>query len=286
VVTGSILGLLVIVAVGAPPWSTLYGQSPLAVNLDVISVHNSLPLGVNGGMSAAHWLGVEPMYGRDILMELVYGLRTSLGIAFAATVLTTVIGVVLGAVAALAPGWLAAIVDWLVDLTLAFPFLIFALGAMPVLVNRFYPDVPEPPDWFRVALLIVMISGFGWPYTARLIRGEIILIREREFIEAARAAGAGAARVLVREMLPNLWSPILVVSSLSLPDIVTAEAALSYLGIGILEPTPDLGRMVLVSTGYVSTDPWLAITPGVTLLVIVLAFNLFADSIRDALDPA
>jgi peptide/nickel transport system permease protein len=286
VITGVVLGLLVILAAGAPLWSTLYGQSPYAMNQDLLSVHNSLPLGVNGGMTGAHWLGVDPMYGRDILMELVYGVRTSLGIAVIATIVTTVLGVVLGGISGLAPAWVAVIVDWLVDMILAFPFIIFALAAIPIVINRFYPDVPEPPDWFRIVLLIVVMAVFGCPYTARLVRGEVVRLRGREFIQAARAAGATQTRVLVRELLPNLWPPILVVSSMTLPFLVTAEAALSYLGIGVLEPTPDLGRMVLASTSYVSTDPWYAITPGVTLLVLILAFNLFADSVRDALAQA
>jgi peptide/nickel transport system permease protein len=284
-VSASTLLVVVILAVGAPLFAKLYGQNPIDNHPELISYHNALPLGVNGGMTSTHWLGVEPGLGRDILMQLIYGLGTSLGIAFIAGVLTTVLGVLFGIFSGYATGWLAAVLNWFTDFILAFPFLIFSLAAIPTIVNRFYGNAPTTPWWFRIVVLILVLAVFDWPYTARIVRGQVLSLREREFVEAARAAGAGWGHMLFRQLLPNLWAPILVVFSLSVPQLITAEAALSFLQIGVLEPTPDLGRMLAKSVTYLATDPWFMIFPGVTILLLVLAFNLLGDSVRDALDP-
>jgi peptide/nickel transport system permease protein len=218
-------------------------------------------------------------------MQLIYGMRTSLLVAFAAAILTTALGVLVGIIAGYATGWLAALINWFTDFILAFPFLIFSLAAIPIVVNRFYGNAPEQPAYFRIMVLILILGAFGWPYTARIVRGQVLSLREREFVEAARAAGAGVGHMLFRQLLPNLWAPILVVFSLSVPALITTEAALSFLQIGILEPTPDLGRMILYSVNYIQADPWYTLFPGITILLLVLAFNLLGDSIRDALDP-
>jgi peptide/nickel transport system permease protein len=285
VFTVATLIVFILLGVLAPVFSWLYGQDPLANNSDLISLHGGLPLGINGGMSGQHWLGVEPLLGRDILMQLIYGLQTSLEIAVIGALLTTALGVLIGIIAGYATGWLAALINWFTDFVLAFPFLIFSLAAIPVVVNRFYGNSPTNPWWFRIVLLILVLSLFGWPYTARIIRGQVLSLREREFVEAARAAGAGVGHMLFRQLLPNLWAPILVVFSLAVPSFITAEAALSFLQIGVLEPTPDLGRMISYSVNYLQADPWYMIFPGMTILLLVLAFNLLGDSVRDALDP-
>jgi peptide/nickel transport system permease protein len=285
VFTVATLVVFAVLGLGAPLWSLLYGQDPLDNHSELISLHGGLPLGVNGGMSGQHWLGVEPLLGRDILMQLLYGLRTSLEISVIAAVLTTALGVLVGIIAGYATGWLAALINWFTDFILAFPFLIFSLAAIPIIVNRFYGNSPTQPPLFRITILILVLALFGWPYTARIIRGQVLSLREREFVEAARAAGAGVGHMLFRQLLPNLWAPILVVFSLAVPSFITAEAALSFLQIGILEPTPDLGRMIAYSVNYLQADPWYMIFPGVTILLLVLAFNLLGDSVRDALDP-
>jgi peptide/nickel transport system permease protein len=136
-----------------------------------------------------------------------------------------------------------------------------------------------------VTVLIGVLVVFGWTGTARLVRGQVIALREREFVEAARAAGAGGFHILFRQLLPNLWAPILVSFSLAVPSYVTGEAALSFLGIGIVEPTPDFGRMIYDSLPYLQTDPAYVFFPGIVIFALVLAFNLFGDALRDALDP-
>jgi len=279
-----VLGLFFVAAVLAPLIAKLYGQNPTDNHSELLT-SRSLPLGVNGGMSSAHWLGVTPQIGRDILMQLIYGLRTSLLIAFAAALLTTALGVLVGIISGYATGALAAAINWFTDFILAFPFLIFSLAAIPVLVNRIYGDNPRENPLVRIMLLIGVLAFFGWPYTARIVRGQVLSLREREFVEAAKAAGAGTGHMLFRQLLPNLWAPILVVFSLSVPALITAEAALSFLNIGVVEPTPDLGRMIFDSVGYAPSDPWFTLFPGLTIFLLVLAFNLLGDSVRDALDP-
>ena len=133
--------------------------------------------------------------------------------------------------------------------------------------------------------IIFVFSAFGWMYTARLVRGQVLSLREREYVDAARAAGAGTRHILFRQLLPNLWAPILVTFSLGVPLTITAEAALSFLNIGVVEPTPDLGRLILNSSNWLLSDPAYLVIPGIAIFVLVLTFNLFGDALRDALDP-
>ena len=244
------------------------------------------PLGYFGGVSAQHWLGIEPGLGRDIFIQLVYGARTSLGIAVVASVLSVALGVVVGIFAGYVGGKLDVAVSWFIDVMFAFPFLIFALAAIPI-VNTMATGsvVLSPTVEVRVATLIGVLVLFGWMSTARLVRGQVLSLREREFVEAARAAGAGTIHMVFRQLLPNLWTPILITFSLSLPQFIAAEAALSFLNIGVTETVPDWGRMIFDSAQYLQADPAYTIFPALALFVLVLAFNLFGDSIRDALDP-
>jgi peptide/nickel transport system permease protein len=243
------------------------------------------PLGVAGGITGEHWLGIQPQSGRDLLLLLVYGARTSLGIAVSAALISTTIGIVLGMVAAYFGGWVDSIISWVIDFMLAFPFFLFCLAAIPV-INTMLADVNgEVTSAQRVATIIGVFAVFGWMYTARLVRGQVLSLREREFVEAGRAAGAGPGHLIFRQLLPNLWAPILVTVSLAVPQLVTAEAALSFLNIGVIEPVPDWGRMIYDSIGWLETDPFYTFFPGMLIFILVLAFNLFGDSLRDALDP-
>lgn len=282
----SALTLLVaaLVALGAPLLGWLTGIDPTDKFVDRLNDFG-MPVGYAGGISAKHWLGLEPGSGRDILLQLVYGLRTSLFIAFASALLASLIGVAVGVVAGWARGWLDSVVNWLIDLTLAFPFLIFALAVIPILEDRFYSEREAPSPAFRVALIVATFGLFSWTYTARLVRGQVISLREREFVEAARAAGAGTGHILFRQLLPNIWAPILVTVSLNVPQFIAIEAALAFVNVGVTEPTPDLGRMIYNSIGYVASDPWYTLFPGLTIFLLVLAFNLFGDALRDSLDP-
>lgn len=284
VVSGIVLAGLLVIALAAPLIEWAYGVGPqeqFQHSLDRFG----MPPGYGGGVSGEHWFGLEPGLGRDIFIRMIYGMRTSLLIAFAAATITSAIGVATGVLAGYVGGWVDVLIGWLIDLALALPFLIFALAVVPTVALRFYGPREAVPSGFQVAVLIAIFAVFGWAGTARLVRGQVVSLREREFVDAARASGAGLGHILFRELLPNLWAPILVSFSLAVPAYITAEAALSFLGIGILEPIPDLGRMIERSLGYLQTDPAYVFFPGITIFVVVFAFNLFGDALRDALDP-
>jgi peptide/nickel transport system permease protein len=282
--SGITLLVFALVAICAPLIEKVYGKGPLERFTDHLD-RSGNPLGYLGGISAEHWLGIQPRLGRDIFIQIVYGLRTSLIVALTAAVLTIVLGVVIGIVAGYLGGKVDAVLSWLTDLTLAFPFYIFCFAFVPIAVAQSYGPTDQEASWFRPLLLIIVFVVFNWTYSARLVRGQVLTLREREFVEAARASGAGLGHVLFRQLLPNLWAPILVTFSLNVPALITAEAALSFLGIGVLEPTPDLGRLISDSVNYARDDPAFTLTGGITLFLLVLAFNLFGDSLRDALDP-
>lgn len=280
-VTLIVLGLL---GVAAPLIAVLYGIRPGQQFQEQLNAYGN-PLGYLGGMSGEHWFGLEPGLGRDIFIRLLYGIRTSLFISFAAALITTAVGVVLGIIAGYLGGWIDAIISWITDFALALPFLVFALAVIPTIRLRFFGPRDAVPSWFDILVIIGIFAVFGWTSTARLVRGQVISLREREFIDAARAMGGRTRWMVWREILPNVWAPILVTFSLQIPQYITGEAALSFLGVGVTEPTPDLGKMIYDGLNDISIDFPYFFIPGFTLFILVLAFNLFGDAVRDALDP-
>lgn len=292
-----VLVFFVLLAVLAPVIQWAYGYSATTTNSGLLD-DSGFPLGYLGGISFSgdnashhmHILGVEPVLGRDLFMQLVWGLQTSLKIAVTATVLSTVLGVVVGIVSAYFGGWVDSVISWFTDYMLAFPFFLFCLAVIPVINTRLADPGGcncEVSPGKRVLTIIIVFTLFGWMYTARLVRGQVLSLREREYVDAARAAGAPARHILFRQLLPNLWAPILVSFSLSIPATITAEAALSFLNIGVIEPTPDLGRVINTGAGFITglPDPMYLVIPGIVIFILVLAFNLFGDALRDALDP-
>ncbi|MEV1285749.1 ABC transporter permease [Micromonospora sp. NPDC049679] len=283
-ISGGMLVAFLVLALAAPLIELLYGAGPNEQFQQLLD-RNGMPLGYVGGISGDHWFGLEPGLGRDIFIRMIYGMRTSLFIAFAAAIITAAIGIAAGTLAGYLGGWVDAAINWVTDLALAMPFLIIALAVMPTVALRFYGQREEASVTFQVAVLITIFAVFGWTSTARLVRGQVIALREREFVEAARASGAGLGHMLFRQLLPNIWAPILVSFSLAVPAYITGEAALSFLGVGITDATPDFGRMIFRSLDYLQTDPAYVFFPGITIFALVLAFNLFGDALRDALDP-
>ncbi|WP_019874913.1 ABC transporter permease [Sporichthya polymorpha] len=276
------------VAALAPVISWLYGKdADTTYGLNEPGLLNTFgfPIGAGGGMSGEHWLGLEPSLGRDVFMQLVYGARTSLFIAFSVALITSTIGVVFGIVTGYLGGRVDALGVWIIDVVLALPGLMMLIALSVVVEDVFVGDEEEASTALRFVTVIVLFSLFGWVFQARLIRGQVLSLREREFVDAARMSGAGTWRIVRKELLPNLWSPILVVFSMAVPTIITAEAALAYLNIGITEPIPDWGRMVNRGAQVYLADPAYMLIPGGALLVMVLAFNLLGDAVRDALDP-
>jgi peptide/nickel transport system permease protein len=288
VISAAVVVFFIAVALLAPVIGWIYGRNPYTtygVNQGGLLTPSGLPAHRLGGMSSQFWLGVEPGLGRDVLMQLVYGARTSLFIAFVVSVITTVYGVLFGIIT----GYLGGRVDWLggriIDVMLTFPGLLLLIALSPIIEAKFTSPDTEMPTWMRFAVVMIVLSVLGWMGSARLIRGQVLSLREREFVDAARMSGAGTWRIVTKELLPNLWSPILIVLSLSIPGVITGEAALSFLGVGILEPIPDWGRMVKDGADVYFADPTYLIVPGTALLILVIAFNLLGDSLRDALDP-
>lgn len=237
------------------------------------------------GISRDHLLGIEPVTGRDILAELLYGSRISLLVAFLGTFFTGVIGVVMGIFSGFSGGRVDTLLGRLMDLILSFPQLILLIALSPIVVDLFDKKLGVDGNPARLAFLVTVFAVFGWPYLARIVRGQVLSLREREFVEAAISMGASTRRILFKEILPNLWVPILVYSSLLLPSYIGAEAALSFLNVGVGEPTPTWGKMLSDSVRYYQVAPFYLFIPGTALFILVLAFNLLGDSIRDALDP-
>ncbi|MEU7089420.1 ABC transporter permease [Streptomyces achromogenes] len=284
----AVVGFFVLLAVTAPLITALYGKNPTehyGQNETGLLSPEGLPVLPNGGISAEHWFGIEPGLGRDVLAQLLHGIRTSLLIAFASAAVVAVVGVAVGVTA----GYLSGLVDraftFVCNILLAFPALLFLLTLGPVVQTRFVGPEENEPAWMQFTVLILVFSAFGWVPLAMVLRTVVRSLREREFVEAARALGASRRHIVFRELLPNVWAPVLVHLTLAVPTIVTTEAALSFLGVGINEPLPDWGRMISRGSEVFYDDPTYMVFPGVSLLVFVLAFNLLGDAVRDALDP-
>jgi len=277
---GITIVVLIVIAIVGP----FLVQDPNAYNPNLIDPTFSRPIGAWGGISLAHPFGVEPITGRDMLARIVDGTWYSLLIGFLATLLAVVIGVVLGIIAGYYGGWVDWVIARLMDVFLAFPIIVFAIALIGV--------IPESigalsGNTLRILLLVFIIGFFAWPYMGRIIRGQVLSLREREFVDAARSIGARGPYILFRELLPNLWGPILVYATLLIPTNILFEAALDYLGVGLVPPTPSWGQMLAdaVTNQYYQLDPMYMIIPGLAIFLTVMAFNLFGDGLRDALDP-
>jgi ABC-type dipeptide/oligopeptide/nickel transport system permease subunit len=272
--------LLILLAIFGP----YFVQDPNLYHANLINPTLSRPNGPFGGISLAHPLGVEPLTGRDMLARIVVGARYSLLIGFAATALAVFIGVVMGVISGYFGGWVDSVIARTMDIFLAFPLLVFAIALVGVIPGSAFG---VSGNTLRVSLLIFIIGFFAWPYMGRIIRGQALSLREREFVDAARSLGARGPYILVRELLPNLVGPILVYSTLLIPTNILFEAALDYLGVGLIPPTPSWGYMLstAVLQGFYAVDPWYMIIPGLAIFITIMSFNLFGDGLRDALDP-
>jgi ABC-type dipeptide/oligopeptide/nickel transport system permease subunit len=279
---GCIVAFLIVVAIAAPLIVKVLGHPPNEFHQDLINADTQIPIGKFGGVSKDFLFGVEPVNGRDLFSRVLYGSQISLLIAFLATLMSVVIGTTLGVVSGFFGGVVDTIISRLMDIFLAFPILLFALALAGVVPDSAFG---LRGDALRIAVIVFIIGFFNWPYVGRIIRGQTLSLREREFIDAARSLGARSPRVLVKELLPNLVAPILIYATLLIPTNILFEAALSFLGVGVQPPRSTWGGMLSDATQWYQVDVWFMLPSGLAIFVTVLAFNLFGDGLRDALDP-
>ena len=274
-----------VVALSAPFLELLDIIDPYGDHPELLRPEDAMPLGNFGGVSSSNWLGVVPQSGWDLLSRLVSGVTLSMLIAVSATVFSIVVGTIVGIVSGYTGGKVDFVLGRFMDFVLAFPQLLMLLALSVVLIEKITNLGVPPGNPSRITYLIVVLGFFGFPYFARIIRGQVLSLREREFVEAARSLGARGPRIWFTELLPNLWAPILVYTSLILPANVGTEAALSFLGVGVGTPTPTLGNILTDSVNFLVSDPTYFFLPGMVIFLIVLSFNLLGDGLRDALDP-
>jgi oligopeptide transport system permease protein len=219
----------------------------------------------------AHWLGTDRL-GRDLLVRTLYGTRTSLLIGLLSSAVSLVIGVTWGAIAGYAGGRLDGAMMRFVDILYSLPYIFFVI-ILTVVFGR------------NIFLLFVAIGAVGWLTMARIVRGQALALRERDFVEAAVVGGASSMRIVWRHIIPNLMGPVIVYATLTLPQVILVESFLSFLGIGIQEPLASLGNLIADGAAEMETAPWMLVVPAACLMFVVFCFNFLGDSLRDALDP-
>ena len=269
---------LVLAAIFAPLVVKLFGApGPNVQDRNAVDAFGT-PL----GPSAGHLFGVDPL-GRDVFARTVYGARVSLLVGIVGTVVAMLLGVAVGLLAGYYRGWVDTLLSRLVDVVLSFPVLLLGIGIASAcsLGNGCVAGAITP----GVRTVILVVALVSWTSIARIVRGQVLSLREREFVVAARSLGASNLRIVIREILPNLTASIIVYSSLLLPQTILLEAALSFLGVGVSPPTASWGWMIADAADNFDTQWWYMVFPGAALLLTVLAFNLLGDGIRDALDP-
>ncbi len=255
-----IVGLALLSVFG--PWLSPY-------TYDALDWHH---LAIPPGLTASHWLGTDPL-GRDLYVRALHGLRLSLLIGVLATAVSVGIGVSWGAIAGYAGGRVDSWMMRIVDVLYALPYLFFVI----ILATVFGHD--------RIIMLLFAIGAVGWLTMARVVRGQALSLKRREFIEAARAMGLGAPAILLRHLVPNLAGTVAVYATLTIPELITYESFLSFLGLGVQEPHASLGSLINAGARQMLTAPWMLLVPAGFLIALLLCFNLLGDGLRDALDP-
>ena len=275
---------IILLSLFAPLVCKLLGINPDDLNLDVLDTAG-VPNLPNGGISLDHPLGLTPGTGRDLLANLLYGSRISFMVAILTTSLTLFIGLVVGIVGGYFRGRIDDYLGRFTDFLLAFPAFFMIVALSEPMVARIQDAGIAQGNGARIIFLIFFLSFFGWPGFSRLVRSQVLSLRERDFVTAAQAMGASRTRIVFKELMPNLWAPVIVVVSLSLPGYLAAEAVFSFLGIGIQAPATTWGILLDNSRRFVTVYPNFFLIVAGSLVLVVLAFNLVGDALRDALDP-
>lgn len=267
VISAVVIVLIILCAIFAPVFASITGHGTNAQFRSTGLNSFGQPVGPN----KTFLLGTDDQ-GRDILVRLAYGARISLFVGVVATLATVAIGAVLGLAAGYLGGLVDTIIARLIDLVLSLPYLLFAISLVAV----------SGPS---ITIVIIVIAVFGWAAVARIVRGQVLSIREKEYVEAARSLGASSMRIMFIDILPNVTAQLIVYATLLIPVSIVAEASLSFLGLGVPPPTADWGQMLAESESYYQQSWWFLVFPGLALLITTLAFNILGDGVRDALDP-
>jgi peptide/nickel transport system permease protein len=311
IVGGGVIATLVLAAfVGAPIASRMLGHGPnqpfnnlddpltgkpLRAGLDHATfypvgpwtrIDNASQLGSRPGTEGGTLfiLGSDGELGRDMFLRILYGAQTSLEVAMLATLFTVLLGVITGLLAGYFRGATDTVISRLAEISMAFPFLLFTIAISATFgdtLNKITLGFLAP----GVVTLTLLFSLFSWFFPARIVRGQVLSLREKEFVEAARMTGASDLRIMRSHLLPHLVAPIIVYSTLIVASFIVAEAGLSFLGLGVQAPTASWGNLLSAGPTYYQAQPWLMVWPGLMILLTTLAFNLLGDGLRDAFDP-
>ncbi|MFI6325850.1 ABC transporter permease [Nonomuraea sp. NPDC050556] len=266
-ISAVVIVVLIVLAATAPLISAWNGHDPDEPFRDVGITDDGLPVGPNGQF----WFGTDRL-GRDLFVRVLYGARVSLVVGLVATGLAALVGVVIGLLAGYYGGVIDTLLSRLMDVVLSFPYLIFAIAVV---------SIAGP----SLTATIGVISFYSWAAIARVVRGQTLSLKEREYVEAAKSLGAGDLRIMFVDILPNLLAPVIVLTTLLIPAAIVFESTLSFLGLGIVPPTPSWGNLLSEAQGFYRVAWWYLSFPALTLLVTTLAFNLLGDGVRDAIDP-
>ncbi len=285
---GFIVLLFIVAFAGGPLAASLLGHGPNAPHFGVASF---TPVGpwtevpnVGGGTDLLLLGGDDATLQRDEFLRLLYGAQASLEVAVGAMILSMALGVLLGSIAGYFGGWIDSIISRLTDVVMAFPYLLFVI-ALASTVGSHLDGVTFGFLGRGVVTLVLVIGLFGWYYPARIVRAQVLSLREKEFIEAARMVGASDARIIRSHLLPHLVAPTIVYGTVIVAQYILAEAGLSFLGLGIKLPTASWGNLLQSGATYYLNQPLLMLWPGLAVLLTTLAFNLLGDGLRDAFDP-
>ena len=262
-----VIVLMALIAIFAPVFASITGHGVNQQFRDTGLSPNGLPVAPNH----TFWLGTDDL-GRDVLVRIAYGARISLFVGVVATFLTVAVGTVFGLAAGYMRGVVDTVIGRLVDVVLSLPYLLFAIA----LASVYHASL---------TIVIIVIAFFGFASVARIVRGQVLTIREKEYIEASRSMGASPARIMFIDILPNVAAPVIVLATLLIPVSIVFEAALSFLGVGVQPPTADWGGMIADAQNVYQQAWWFLVFPCAALLIVTLAFNIFGDGVRDALDP-
>jgi peptide/nickel transport system permease protein len=289
----TIVLLLLASFVGAPIAAHLLGHGPNDITQNGVNINTLLPVGPwthftdVTGAGPKHFLfilGGDSQLGRDEFLRILYGGQASLEVAIGATILAIVVGVVMGAIAGYHGGWIDTVISRITEIVMAFPILLFIIALASTVGDRLN-GITFGFLGQGVFTLVLVLGFFGWFYPARIVRAQVLSLREKEFVEAARMVGSSDWRIVRSHLLPHLVAPMIVLATISVAQNILAEAGLSFLGIGIKQPTASWGNLLSTGPDYYLTQPWLMVWPGLVILVTTLAFNLLGDGMRDAFDP-